>query len=644
MVIIILTKRQRELLELLSEQEGFQTVNFFSNKLGVSERTVHSELMLMEDYISSSGGYLEKKRGVGVALRNLKEKVLTNEASAMDLFSIFNRRIQIMELLLFSHQRVSFNYLSEKFLVSKTSIKNDLDYVMQIVSVGNKVERISNTHGTKLNGDEEELQKAFLQFNRYLLSNSDYYLDDVVAEKMKLFEVYYGEKIISVCSNVLYSYVKEHVNAISDYYIQNVLNILMILVYRIMEGHHIQLNKMKVESDYDTVFFEESASQLLKKAALRLNFSYTNQEVTYLAQHLISNRFENLPEDEIDEAIVTSILLKVSESLGINFSEDEKLESQLKHHIPPMIYRLKLNNTTENPFTTHIKNEFALTFNVIWLVLSEYEDELGIAFTEAEIAFLTMYFQAAIERARINRKILVVCQMGIATSEFLINRIKNKVPSLDTLEVASVPELDHVDLDAFDVIVSTIKISIPDREVIHVSPFLSDEDIARITNADCRRFKLNPIAPKQKRTIERFLHPSLSYVETTFTSKEEVLNFVGGELVSKGYAIPAFITSLSDREELGGTDLPTGTAVPHGSSLYVKETVIAVIKNKKKFKWSSYYVDVIFVICISERDTKEMRAILADIYNIVDNREKLKEIRGVSSVELLQKTIGSEIK
>lgn len=643
MFIIILTKRQKELLELLIDQEDFQTVKFCSGKLGVSVRTLHTELTVVEEYINRSGAYLEKKRGVGIALRNLKEEHIAKEELTSDVLSIFSRRVQIMEFLLFNQKRISFNYLSELFIVSKTSIKNDLDYVMQILSTGNKVVLISNTQGTKLSGTEEELQKAFLQFNRYLLSNSEFYLTDMVSKKAQLFEIYYGEQIISVCTNVLYTYVKGHINAISDYYIQNVLNIFMILVYRISQGNHIQPKKKLIDRAYDAEFFEDSANQMLKKAALRLAFDYTNRDVEFLAQHLISNRFENLPEEEIDQAIVKSILQNVSESLAIDFSKDEKLETQLKHHIPPMIYRLKLNNTTENPFTTQIKNEFSLTFNVIWLVLSEYEQVLDIAFTEDEIAFLTMYFQAAIERARINRRILVVCQMGIATSEFLINRIKNKVPSLDTLEVASVSELDYINLDAFDLIVSTIKLTIPNRDVIYVSPFLSDEDITKITEANYQEVGSSRNRDSRKcRALEKVVQSDFIYINSDFLSKEELIKVVGSDLITKGYVKPAFIINLRDREELGSTDLPSGTAIPHGSSIYVEQTVIAVIKNKKKIKWTSYYVDVIFVICISEEDTREMRPILSDIYNIIDDTKKLTEIRRVSSVKLLKKIIGSE--
>ncbi|MDT2598118.1 helix-turn-helix domain-containing protein [Enterococcus dongliensis] len=72
----MLKKRQREVLELLESQDDFLTVNNIARNLGVSKRTIHSDIKQLEDYIQSLGKYVEKKRGVGIALRDLKEKDL----------------------------------------------------------------------------------------------------------------------------------------------------------------------------------------------------------------------------------------------------------------------------------------------------------------------------------------------------------------------------------------------------------------------------------------------------------------------------------------------------------------------------------------------------------------------------------------
>lgn len=638
----MLTKRQKELLELLAQQGDFQTVEYFASKLGVSKRTTHSELGIIEDYLQSSGEYLEKKRGVGIALKRFKEVgVIKEKKEESDVYNTFNRRIEMMNILLFEEKVVSFNHLSDHFMVSKTSIIKDFEFIMKILNVGSKIKLCSDIHGTSLLGSEEDTQKALLQFNRYLLNNSELY-DEDFAEKIKLLNAYYGESLINVCSNILYTYIRENVNAISDYYVQNTLNIFIILVFRITKGHHIEELK-KTDASETTIFFEESAVRMLHKAALRLELTYTNEDVHFLSLQLISNRFEPLPEEEIDEAIVERLLSRVSAALSINFASDQKLEEQLKNHIPPMIYRLRSNNKTENPFTSQIKNEFSLTFNVIWVVLSEYEQELGISFNEDEIAFLTMYFQAAVERARMNRKILIVCQMGIATSELLINRIKNVLPSLDTFEVASVAEMEQMVLNDYDLIISTIKVDIPKKEVILVSPFLTKEDIERIKQSDLLpKAENNVLKLVRAHHLMKFVDRDFVFVNTDFSSKEELIEQVGEVLIENGFVTQQFIQTVQEREEMGGTDLPTGTAVPHGNSTCVNQTIIVLVKNKKKFKWNKYYVDLVFLICIAKQDTFQTRNILADIYNIIDSNEQLKQLREATTNDVLFRKLGSE--
>ncbi len=638
----MLTKRQKELLELLAQQSDFQTVEYFASKLGVSKRTTHSELRIIEDYLQSSGEYLEKKRGVGIAIKRFKEvEAIEEKKEASDIYNTFNRRVEIMNILLFNEKVVSFNHLSDSFMVSKTSIIKDFEFIMKILNVGSRIKLCSDIHGTSLIGSEEDIQKALLQFNRYLLNNSELY-DEDFAEKIKLLDTYYGESLINVCSNILYTYIRENVNAISDYYVQNILNIFIILVFRIAKGHHIEELK-RTDASETTIFFEESAVRMLHKAALRLELTYTNEDVHYLSLQLISNRFEPLPEEEVDEVIVERLLSRVSAALNINFASDQKLEEQLKNHIPPMIYRLRSNNKTENPFTSQIKNEFSLTFNVIWVVLSEYEQELGISFNEDEIAFLTMYFQAAIERARMNRKILIVCQMGIATSELLINRIKNVLPSLDTFEVASVAELEQMPLNEYDLIISTIKVDIPKKQVILVSPFLTKEDIERIKQSDLLpKAENNVLKLVRAHHLMKFVDKDFVFVNTDFSSKEELIEQVGEVLIENGFVTQQFIQTVQEREEMGGTDLPTGTAVPHGNSICVNQTIIVLVKNKKKFKWNKYYVDLVFLICIAKQDTFQTRNILADIYNIIDSNEQLKQLREATTNDVLFRKLGSE--
>lgn len=79
----------------------------------------------------------------------------------------------------------------------------------------------------------------------------------------------------------------------------------------------------------------------------------------------------------------------------------------------------------------------------------------------------------------------------------------------------------------------------------------------------------------------KFVNQSFVYVNTNFSSKEELIDQIGEQLVHEKFVAREFVETVQEREELGGTDLPSGTAVPHGNSTYVNETIIVVVRNKK---------------------------------------------------------------
>lgn len=70
------------------------------------------------------------------------------------------------------------------------------------------------------------------------------------------------------------------------------------------------------------------------------------------------------------------------------------------------------------------------------------------------------------------------------------------------------------------------------------------------------------------------------------------------------------------------------------------DTTVVIIKNKKKFKWDKYYIDMVFLIGIAKKDSNKTRAILSDIYSIINNQNILQEMRRINKIENLVNLIG----
>ncbi|MBM7689077.1 hypothetical protein BCR24_09400 [Enterococcus ureilyticus] len=641
-----LTQRQSLLASILIKQNGFQTVKHYAKKLNISERTVHSDLKSVEKYLLQEGYQVERKPGIGIRVkRSIGSPPKTNELPEQNIYSTNGRREKIIQLLLFENRTVTFELLSEMFLISRTSINNDLKFIKKILTLGNTVKIISDSQGTRISGQEKELQKAYLAFNQYLTEEKNNIFEPDDEKKEALLSQYYGEDIVRVCTRVLYGYIKKDVTVIAEHYVSNVLNMMIILVYRVRNNHHVE-GLGEVENKKERVFFEKSAQEMLNTISLRLNLQFTRNDIEYLSTYLISNRFEPLPTKKKYHKVVSNIIEKVSNSLKMDFTEDQKLKDQLMLHIPPMIYRLREGVQTTNPFIDQIKNEFTIVFNLIWVILSEYEEALEVIFNEDEIGFLTIYFQSAMERAKLSKKILIVCPTGIATSELLLNRIKNVLPSFDMLEVASIKEVAAIDLEQIDFVISTVQLNLVNKKVIVVSPLLSDQDIKNISAAYNEQFMFSKEFADETQNKLSNLSPYVSeefiFWNENFKSKSELLNEIGNRLQKAKVVTDKFIESMMSRERLGGTDLVTGAAIPHGNPKYVKRTVVAIVKNNKYIKWNESSVKTVMIVCIAEKDTQKIKGILSDIYQIVESKERLNQFTESPTKEALRRKIGCE--
>ncbi|HAL10245.1 BglG family transcription antiterminator [Mammaliicoccus vitulinus] len=633
-----LTDRQTSLVEILVKQKGYATIKSYAEKLHVSNRTIHNDLNAISDYLVTQGYQIVKQPGRGVIVNQLKSKNVQDESNINSLYSTEGRRLRIIEMLLFENRTVTFEHLSDIFIVSKSSISYDLNFINQLLTTGNKARIVSDLKGTRILGNEIEIQKCFQEFNLYLLKEHVHLFEHNESKRFDLLSKYYGKDIVNVCSRVLYSYMRVNSGVIDQHYVINILSVLIIMIYRMKKGYNVI--KVKAEKD---ITFENIAKSLINKISLRIQVNYTLEDIKFLSTFLKSYHFETFPDISDFKEVTDKMIKKVGDSLNVNFTYDEVLLNHLLNHIPPMFYRLQQNVHIKNPFVFQIKQEFSLVFNLIWILLREYEEKWNITFNEDEIGFLTIHFQSALERKKKSRRILVVCPTGIATSELLANRLTNILPSIITIEIASKKEVEAIDLQAIDLIVSTTNLDVDSNKLIVVSPFLNEYDrlnISRYFNEELKNKQEYSFIENSFPYLSQLIKKEYIFINQNFDKQEDLLNDVGTILLKNGVVKEGFIRSLIKREELGGTDLPTGIAIPHGNPKYVNETNITIVINEKSIKWNEQNLKIIVIISIAEKDVKRIKNILTDVYSIVNNKNLLNELDNVRSKEQVYEILG----
>ncbi|HFI0356877.1 TPA: transcription antiterminator, partial [Streptococcus suis] len=520
----MLTKRQLRLVDILEKSNDFQTVAQLANSLCVSERTLYTELKTLEKV----GLEIKKKRGHGVKLIIQDENI--DNLSDFEIDSVLSRRIDIMRRLVFNRERITMIGLSEEYFTSTTSIQNDLHLIESILLNGTAVMLDSNHSGTRLSeANTEEWIRVMLNFNSFIITET---INTVLDERSEtdILSEFYSEDIINVCKNILYSFVKENVDTISDTYVESFLRHLIVLVYQLANNKHLVLVGKSVDY-YQHAFYIDSAVKILHKASLRLNFDYNNDDVQYLSLLLLNYRFEQLPMEALNNEIIENLIEQVSQAMNIDFTRDATLFEQLQKHVPAMLSRLKHQTLVRNPFTEQIKIEYSITYNILRMVAETLIQNAEVRINADEIAFLTLYFQLSIEKIGEGRKILVICPTGIVTSELLINRIKTVSPSFDTIEVASTSEALELDLDSYDLILSTVKLNRNIKHAYFVSPLISNDELNRLFSKN----KGNQEQEVPENVLHKYLSEEIIFFYDSVNSREEVFQLVSNSLKELAY-------------------------------------------------------------------------------------------------------------
>lgn len=615
---MVLTSRQLRLISLLKQSSSYQTAERLSKKLGVSERTIHSEIRA----IKNAGFEIMTKRGRGIALLT-EVQPEKKKSDGLDRNQDLDRRIIIMCRLLLRKERITYQGLAEEFYISKTSIKQDLQFIERVLLRENNLNILSDKKGTRLDfSSVEQVVLGLHNFNQFMMSHKDEINSENLVDDIDLLAEYYPSNLVSVCKNVLYTFIRQNVDTISDIYIDGFLSLLIGFVSQLKAGRHIEQENAILDQKQHA-FYIANAVKLLHKASLRLDFVYSNGDIEYLSQMLLNYRFEQVPLEKIDNGLVESLVEKVSKALDINFLLDQNLLEKLKFHIPAMIYRLKFHTSAKNPFTEQIKLEFSVTFKILWLAMLDFGQEIGVVFNDDEIAFLTIHFQLSIEKFGVSRKILVVCPTGQVTSELLINRIKSTAPNLDEVEIASVRELEELELTDYDLVLTTVSLDKKLPNVHYISPFIKNDDLMGLFSRSQADQETSQIW--QERNDEKATY--LPLLNQTFTDKKELIEKTCQALIVQGFIDKEFAESVLERESLGSTELPCGVAVPHGQSVHVKKTFVAFVRNTRKIKWQDYFIDNIFLIGISEEDRRYTRRIISNVYRIINDDKLMRQLK-----------------
>lgn len=623
-----------------------------SDYLQVSRRTVFKDIDSLRliankyniDIINIPSKGIELKINNPQDILNLENKI--KEMIYRDNYSVENRRVYIIKQLYLTNNDLTLDYLSEKYLVSKTSIYNDIKVINEVIEgYGSKI--VSNISGIELIGDEINIQRSLIEL---IFHYSDKVSYSSSINKAQL--VFFDKNIVNSIYEELFLENKSLIENLPDYYIHSFITLVFTLCSRVKIDRHIGDNFKYVTPKFNN-YDSETVKTFVDFLIDELNLNLKANDIAYLKKQIYAHRLvdEQINDKSDNNFIVNKFIERINKIEGVDFSNNEELVKAMSYHISAMVERLKLGIHIQNPLLKSLRKEYKTLFSIIWYSANILEDYFKIKMNDDEVALILIYFQIQIEASNKANNILIVCQYGISCAQLVYNKVKGFLPEKDNLLIRTLDELNNSDLSDVDFIISSINLDYLNLDIpyVFVNPVINNDDYIKIiseyTKIFSKRYQIRK-NEKNNEDVSAIEIDDLIYLETIFLrkefkNKEGLIEYVGNSLNKNKFVDYSYLESIFAREAIGITALEYGVALPHASSKTVNRTHIAICTLSHPIDWDGIPTSLVIFMNFEDDEVENIRYIVDKIYKKINSKEKVDKLVGCKKPEELIEEIRS---
>ena len=635
-----MNSRQEKLLNLLKKSNKRLSVNEISKTFSVSRRTVFNDLNYL-DYLLETSGYSLMRLDDGIMLKK-DDSNKRQEINIKDFYSS-NRRYDLFKNILFENELNIYD-LSEKLFVSESTILNDINYINENYIKDLSSSLLISNNELYIDSDEQIIQNLYVRFNKLIFKK----LRLMLIESKDLYRNYYlflsdvyGYQLVKKVKSVLYSYLTNNSQVLAEYYFDNIINYLIVLVFR-----KECLYRANGKANNNTVIKKQDSDDILKMVERNFGIIFSESEINYFYDILRANniKVKNSYDKNAVEDLVDTFLKSSGE---LDLSKDSILVEQLNKHFPSMIERAKNNIKIDNPFIDEIKNEYTTLFNTIWMIVIMNRGVFDFDLNDDEIGLLTIYLQSSLDRNKIIQKVILHIESRYYDTGFIINRIKKVLPTVDIEVLEGDVDLSKVKCDM--IVTTSDNITFGNIPFIKITPVVTERDLKNISNkynsTIFKNTKYKQLNEKHKilDIINNYFKPDFIHFDKSFNNRNEMMNYALVEMVDKDIVDISYVESIFAREKMGSTALNYMISTPHGNPKFVKNSCIYTVINNKPVKWGDDNVNIMFMMNISEGDMENLRTLFNFIYELSQDKYLIDELIKTKNypefIKLLRRTI-----
>lgn len=672
-------KRYFEIINLVINSNDEITVKDISNLYNITERSIRYDIDELNVF------FQEKNNKDIIEINNNRLKILYSENEIEDIvenikekeyFLSENERVNILSYEIFlSKNEFILQYFTEKYNLSKTTVRYSLKELNKIISEYGLVIDMNNNRGYKIIGSEINIRKYIINILREYIKNTKEKKIEYDPLK-KIIQKFYKKSRIEESKNTINKILDYTGKTISDEAFETLQLFLFISVIRNKNGHEI-------EEDVENEIFLSKTMEFSKiREILEKIENIKEKDVHYFVDFFLGSYSYNLEYSYflnwiLIESLIDQFIKLLSDKLKVNLTEDKILRKELLNHIKPAIYRMKNKFKLTESILSEVKKQYMELFIKTKSSLKIISDFIDLSFDEDEAAFITVMIQRAIMRnnpstlLKKDPNILIVCGLGYSSSRFLYENINNRF-QVNIIDIIPFNQLENYNyLKKADIIISTLDFKLDGMDVITVNAVMNEKDILKLKNYGLpekkSKIKLSELlsiirkvsdeTELKKQLMRNFgeniyddmgeksetgksfvklLSEKSIKLNITANNLDEVIEITGQTMIDSGLVKEEYTDELKNQIIQYGKYILVGdkTILPHGQLLKnVKKTGFSLITLKKGIDFFGSEIKI--VICLASRNKDEhLRAILElnrylknpDFENELLNKENSEEL------------------
>lgn len=349
-----------------------------------------------------------------------------------------------------------------------------------------------------------------------------------------------------------------------------------VLLDRVLTGH--PLDGLPAEYERVTTLPAHAfGEQVARAASATIQVELHPAEAVFLALPIAGmhtphdeDRLTRFPASAEIRDLVQQILDAIADEMDIQVPPTALLK-EFVHHLTFMVNRLRFRVRPSDRTVTDLRATYPVAFRMATIAARIIERDLGLTITDAELGFISSYFQVFLEERRTSStpayRVAVVTTVGRVSARLLQLQL-TKILAEDTeYTLLSLDEAFPETLDTFDLVVTTARAPLNTSTAIVALAEIFDPDellghINRLRFDRQGHIPAGASSPSLLASLidrERFLilDPAAGYAANLRTMLDR--------LIGLGLAGPAFRDRIDERERRATMALDEHIAFPHAT-------------------------------------------------------------------------------